>query len=91
MIKTTHLSQEELKACIYYDPETGVFSRVDRKQKKVGACNARNYMQINLKGATYSAGHLAWLYVYGAYPDKRIRFKNKNPQDLRIDNLELIE
>jgi hypothetical protein len=90
----THLiTQERLKALLHYDPDTGVFTRrvdVGRRHKAGSVCGnlLRNgYVRIGIGGHSYKAHRLAWLYVYGAWPQDQIDHLNHNKTDNRIDNL----
>ena len=72
---TNIISQDELKALLHYDPDTGVFTwRVNRKGGvKVGDTTgyiAKNgYVQIGVSNKLYYAHRLVWLYVYGVWPE----------------------
>lgn len=90
------LTQECLRTCLHYDPETGVFRNlIDRGSAKAGAIsgykNSYGYIKIYIKGKDYSAHRLAWLYITGAFPTKDIDHKNLNPSDNRFSNLRLAD
>ncbi|MFW7262851.1 HNH endonuclease [Pseudomonas juntendi] len=67
------LSQKELKRMLHYCPETGVFTwAIDYWGHKIGepigTINTAGYVEIYLKGKTYKAHRLAYLYMEGEHP-----------------------
>lgn len=62
------LTQAELKTKLHYDPLTGVFTWINKPNKKVGHLNKQNYLCIGLGIKIYKAHRLAWLYMTGAFP-----------------------
>lgn len=68
------ITQEELRELLQYNPDTGVFTRVQpraRKHKKgdlAGTITTDGYVHIEINGRTYKAHRLAWLYVTGEWP-----------------------
>ena len=86
------LTQEELKRQLHYDPDTGIFKWAIRKPKvKFGAIagkiKPKGYIEIRVNLVSYQAHRLAWLYVYGAWPEGLIDHINRSPGDNRIANL----
>jgi hypothetical protein len=86
------ITQEELKARIHYNPETGVFTYIKNRKKEfvgkvAGFTDLKGYRIITLRGHRYVASILAWLYVYGRLPEGKIRYINDDKKDLRICNL----
>ena len=81
----SELTQKELKELLHYDPETGVFSRSTGK-KKVGCTKPDGYIAIYIKDRVYLAHRVAWLYVYGVWPNF-IDHINQKRTDNRIVNL----
>jgi len=71
------ITQEQLKEVLAYDGDTGVFTWKDRdlnwwntkySGKVAGTISTGGYVAIRIKGKTYSAHRLAWLYVYDYFP-----------------------
>ena len=87
------LTQKKLKQILNYDPLTGVFTR------KVTLCNRAiagsvagsldkdGYTQIGISGKHYHAHRLAWLYVYGYFPEHDIDHIDRDKSNNKIDNL----
>lgn len=87
------MTQDELKCLMHYDPDTGIFtSKIKRGKvtvgKKVGTLNPLNgYLKCCVNRKQYQMHRLAWLYVYGKFPDKEIDHINGIKTDNRISNL----
>lgn len=84
---------EQLKKYIGYESSTGrLFWRVGLgyrpKGSDAGGSNTGR-ITIYLKGKRYKAEEVAWYLTYGAWPAKKVIFKNKNRGDLRLSNLTL--
>lgn len=89
---TQSLTQSRLKELTVYDPETGVFTaRVARKNIPAGAVlgnpGRRGYLHCMIDKKFYKLHRLAWLYMYGKFPDGQIDHINHNTADNRIANL----
>lgn len=92
------LTQERLKEILRYNPETGEFFWVSTNSKKrlVGKpaghlCKTWGYHVIGVDYRIYRAHRLAWLYVYGVWPDEEIDHINRDRSDNRIENLRLAD
>lgn len=90
MVKTD-LTAARLRELLNYDPDTGVFTWLARRgcaeAGSVAGCRlGRGDIQIYVDGVQYRAHNLAWLYVYGSFPEKTIRRKNGIKDDNRISN-----
>ena len=81
------LTQERLKKLLHYDPDTGIFAwKVSRGTVKVGKITGyvdiNGYTIIGVDHKIYTAHRLAWLFVYGYFPENdldhidRIRYHN---------------
>lgn len=87
------ITQEQLKAVLFYDPATGIFTwKVDGgKNFSIGAvaghCNRANpYVRISLKKFSYPAHRLAWLYMTGEWVGE-VDHRDRNPQNNKWENL----
>lgn len=88
------ITQEYLKSILHYNPETGIFTwkvNVARAKKDTIAGGFRNdgYHRIKINTKRYLSHRLAWLYVYGEFPNGNIDHINVNPSDNRISNLRI--
>ena len=85
------LTQKKVKQYLNYDPLTGEFTWiVHRRCLKAGSvagCLYRGYTSIRISGKQYYAHRLAWLYVYGYFPEHQIDHIDRNPSNNRINNL----
>ena len=88
------LTQAEVKELLKYDPATGVFTwLVPRSSNSIkagtvaGSLMHTGYVQIQIGKARYMGHRLAWLYVYGYFPENSIDHINRRRTDNRIENL----
>jgi hypothetical protein len=90
------LSSERVRELLDYDPETGVFVRkvrmaqahqVGDRADLPGHGNLKGYRTIGLFNKKYLAHRVAWLYVYGEWPEQHIDHINGERGDNRIANL----
>lgn len=84
------LTQGRLKALLRYEEETGHFywrdeSKGSRNSPAGSAANGRKTVWVD--GFNHYAHRLAWLYVYGVWPEREIDHINGNTTDNRIANL----
>lgn len=83
----------EVRRVIDYDAVAGTFYwRVKMSDKikagySAGSVNVKGYHKIRIKGKTYAAHRLAWLYVHGKWPVCEIDHKDRNKLNNKIDNL----
>lgn len=72
------LTQAELKAMLYYNPETGMFLWRNQRRPSIkpwdvaGAPMQKGYVQIMINQCNYLAHRLAWLYMTGYWPEDQI-------------------
>ena len=87
------LTAEMLRSLLSYDPETGEFRwRISRGRVSVGDIagshpNRVGYLRIMLGDVEYRAHRLAWLYIYGKWPELVIDHIDRNKTNNRIANL----
>lgn len=86
------MDQARLKVMLRYDPDTGIFTRKTSNGgfkigSVAGATSLNGYRNIMVDNKSYSAHSLAWLYVYGKFPEYVIDHINHERSDNRIENL----
>ena len=86
------LTQERLKQVLYYDNKTGEFtwrenSSKSMSNKAAGFLNDQGYILIGIGNDKYRAHRLAWLYVYGEWPQNDLDHINGIKTDNFITNL----
>lgn len=87
-----NLSQEDIQSILDYDADTGQFHwkvKFGRYPpgERAGSKDLYGYRHIMLKGKMHKEHRLAWLYVYGKFPDSFIDHINRVRDDNRICNL----
>jgi hypothetical protein len=91
-MESVDLTQTRLKELFSYNAETGLFKRfrnLGPKKDIAGHIATKGHRQIMVDKKLYMAHRLAWLYVYGDFPNTLIDHINRNPDDNRISNLRL--
>jgi hypothetical protein len=88
------VTQERLKEVLHYEEDNGKFTWKIRKGwvkpgYVAGSVNSCGYIHIWIDGKQYKASRLAWLYVYGVFPDVYVDHINCIRTDDRISNLRL--
>jgi len=87
------LTQEKLKELLYYDQLTGVFKWKIKPRQSVnigdiaGTILKKGYISIAINRKRYQAHRLAWLYVYGKWPENQIDHKDTVKHHNWIKNL----
>lgn len=93
---STNLTLNELRESLHYDANTGIFTWLARAAKAIhvgdvaGNTNKFGYTTIGFKKKIYKAHRLAWLYIYGTWPDGLIDHVNGVKSDNRIINLRVV-
>lgn len=80
------MDQATLKSNFSYDKNTGIFTRLNRKNS-AGSIDHYGYLILKIKGRQYKSHRLAWLYCYGEMPPHNIDHINGIKTDNRITNL----
>ena len=88
------ITQEQLKALLHYDPETGIFIRIksgrgrnNRVGSMAGNIRTDGAIQIRINNEVYLAHRLAFLYMLGDIPFGHIKHNNGIKSDNRWCNL----
>ena len=87
------ITAEQLRATLKYDAGSGVFFWVNSRRgvsagQRAGADGGQGYIEIRIDGKKYRAHRLAWLYVYGVWPQE-IDHINMDKADNRLNNLRI--
>lgn len=91
------ITQERLKELLEYNPDTGVFIwKVQASNRAIigsaaGFIHAKGYRHIGLDGREYKAHRLAWLYMYGEFPENQIDHINHKRDDNRLVNFRSVK
>lgn len=86
-------TQEYIRSLFTYDELTGIFVRrvsrggTARIGTVAGSTSTAGYRQIMVDGKNYSAHLLAWLYVYGYFPENQLDHKDRIRHHNWISNL----
>lgn len=88
------LTKEQILSRFTFDKETGIFRfRSDEKRKKAGDIagfkTIYGYIQIAFGKKRYFAHRLAWVVVYGKWPETELDHINRIRDDNRIENLRI--
>ncbi len=83
---------EQVKREVHYDPETGVFTRLQKTCRTPAGAIATfgrgdGYLRVNVCGRTVYAHRLAWFYMTGELPSAQIDHRDRNPSNMAFANL----
>jgi len=73
---------------VEYNAETGIFTW-KRNGDVAGYPKSNGYMQVRIDGKYYLLHRLAWMYVYGDFPEMDLDHINRVRSDNRLSNLRL--
>ena len=91
--KDPGISVSELMAMLNYDPLTGIFTwKISRSKKRAGDIAGTQhrkdgYIKIKIHGKEVGASRLAWLWVYGRFPEKYLDHIDRDTSNNSIANL----
>ena len=86
------ITHAQLLALVRYDPETGHFTSLVRRQgvrkdRPLGSVEPNGYRRLRLAGTRYMADRLAWFYMTGAWPEVTVDHRDLNRANDRWGNL----
>ena len=82
------ITQTELKNLLHYDSGSGLFYWLRKDSCKIAGRTKKNgRVEIRVNKKLYAAHRLAWLYVYGEFPEHVVDHIDGNPNNNSIQNL----
>jgi len=90
------ISQADLKAVLCYEPISGMFRWASKRrgvssQNRPGTVGLDGYRRIRVLGKAYRASRLAWLYVYGVWPQGYVDHIDGDRSHDAISNLRIVD
>lgn len=88
------ITRERLQELLRYEPDTGKFYWICKRGvvpsgSEAGWISEYGYVRIAIDKRSYMAHRLAWLYIYGVWPDRDVDHVNGDRCDNRVCNLRL--
>jgi hypothetical protein len=92
MTKRNNLTQIRLKEVLNYDPETGIFTRLNSGHGVscgdiAGTFDDDGYVNIKIDGKSHRAHRLAFMWMAGSFPPDEVDHINRIRDDNRWCNL----
>lgn len=87
------LTADRLRELLIYNPATGVFTwlvapnNTIKVGDRAGYARPDGYRGLSIDGRLFLEHRLAWLYVYGAFPEGQLDHANGRHGDNRLSNL----
>lgn len=86
------MRQSRAKELFDYNPSTGsICWRVTLSNRSPAGSFVRawdeGHLTVNVEGRSYRASHIAWLILYGSFPDHQVLFRDGNSGNLSASNL----
>ena len=87
------INKERINELLIYSPDTGLFTwKINRRGKATagsiaGSKNGCGYIIIKIDGRSYQAHRIAWLVMYGSFPNDMIDHIDGNRENNKINNL----
>lgn len=84
---------EHLRTLLSYDAKTGALTWIVPPSNRIkpgytaGALTESGRIVVGVAGLQIPAQHIAWLFSRGEWPYGKVKFRNRDYQDLRADNL----
>ena len=96
ILRPPDFTQGYLRSILHYDPDTGVWTRKLARHHKgyvgeragcVNKSDGRRYIKVNNR--RYSEARLAWFYMKGTWPKRRVDHADTDETNNRWGNLRL--
>jgi len=87
------MTKNRIEEVLHFDSENGVFTwkiyrgGIRKIGDKAGSIDSKGYLQIRIDGRTYLAHRLVWTITHGKWPDHHIDHIDRNPLNIRPENL----
>jgi len=90
--KHSKVDQAYVKANFHYCPETGEFTHLATRYRgqQAGSFHRLGYRVIGMKQSIFYAHRIAWLYMYGEWPQGELDHISGDRADNRISNLRIV-